>query len=377
MKICGIIAEYNPFHNGHLHHINQVKKLADAVVVVMSGHVVQRGELAIYDKWTRARAALSCGADLIVELPTVFSCSSAEKFSNAAIYILQQLNCIDMINFGSESGNIDDLIKLAHICQKIDKSTAMRSHLKKGFSYPKARQLAISDPISELLEAPNNTLGVEYIKACLNLNCNFLIYTTKRHKDTDKNDQKIKFATSSFIRKNIDKISEYVPKKLLDAYISPSKLPSDLLFYKLRNMKRHEFAELPDISEGLENRLFKFSKTATTLEEFFKLVKTKRYTMSRLRRIVLCALLGIKKQNIPQNPQYARVLGFNETGEKILSISKKNDNIMITSNFKNIAKNFSYSADVDSKATNLFMFCQKKPKPCGEEYRKKPVILTD
>ena len=122
MKICGIIAEYNPFHNGHLYHINQVRKLADAVIIIMSGHVVQRGELAVYDKWTRAKAALSCGADLVIELPTVFSCSSAEKFSNAAIYILQQLNCIDMINFGSESGNIDDLKKLAHICQKIDKS---------------------------------------------------------------------------------------------------------------------------------------------------------------------------------------------------------------------------------------------------------------
>ena len=377
MKICGIIAEYNPFHNGHLHHINQVKKLAGAVVVVMSGHVVQRGELALYDKWTRARAALSCGADLIVELPTVFSCSSAEKFSNAAIYILQQLNCIDMINFGSESGNVDDLIKLAYMCQKIDKSDAMQNYLKKGFSYPKARQLAIPDPISHLLETPNNTLGVEYIKACLNLNCNFSIYTTKRHKETDKNDLKIKFETSSFIRKNIDKISEYVPKKILNLYISPSKLPENLLLYKLRNTKLREFTELPDVSEGLENRLFKFSKAATTLEEFFKLVKTKRYTMSRLRRIVLCALLGINRQNIPRNPQYTRVLGFNETGRKILSMSKKNDSIMITSNFKNIAKNFSYSANVDSKATDLFMFCQKNPKPCGEEYRKKPVILAD
>ena len=377
MKICGIIAEYNPFHNGHLYHINEAKKLADAVVVVMSGHIVQRGGLAIFDKWVRARAALSCGADLIVELPTVFSCSSAEKFSNSAIYILQQLNCVDMINFGSESGNIDDLIKLACICQKIDKAAVMQSYLKKGFSYPKARQLAISDPISELLEFPNNTLGVEYIKACLNLNCNFSIHTTKRRKNANKNDQKIKFASSSFIRENMNKIQEYVPKKLLNAYIFPSKLSSKLLLFKLKNMKLCEFTELPDVSEGLENRLFKFSKVATTLEEFFKLVKTKRYTMSRLRRIVICAVLDIKKQNIPQNPQYARVLGFNETGRKILSMSKKKACIMITSNFKNIAKNFSYSADIDSKATDLFMFCQEKPRPCGEEYRKKPVILID
>lgn len=369
MKVCAIVAEYNPLHNGHLHHINSVKKTADAIVVIMSGHIMQRGSLAIYDKWSRTQAALNCGADLVIELPTAFSCSSAERFAHSAIYLIKELKYINMINFGSESGDIDKLNDLAHICQKIDKTDAINHYLKKGYSYPKARQLAIG-PSAKMLSLPNNTLGVEYIKACLNLNFKISLNTTKRLTNNKSNN----FVSSSYIRANIDQLENYVPNKILSLYKSPSKFSLDLLFYILRNMTVSDFYNLPDVTEGLEHRLYKASKSASNINEFFELVKTKRYTMSRLRRISFYALLNMQKQHLPKLPQYARVLGFNKIGQEILSQSKKATNILVTSNFKNIAKNFPYSSNLDSKATDLFMFCQKNKKPCGLDYTKKPII---
>lgn len=369
MKICAIIAEYNPLHNGHLYHINSVKKISDAVVIIMSGHIMQRGSLSMYDKWSRTQAALGCGADLVIELPTAFSCSSAERFAHSAIYLIKELKYINMLNFGSESGNIDQLNHLAHICQKIDKTQIIKQYLKKGYNYPKARQLAIGSH-SKLLSLPNNTLGIEYIKACLNLNCKISITTTKRPPNNKSNN----LVNSSYIRKHIDQLNKYVPETVINLYKSPSTSPSDILFYKLRNMTIEDFYRLPDVTEGLEHRLYKASNKATNLNGFFELVKTKRYTMSRLRRIACYALLNMQKSNLPKYPQYARVLGFNQTGREILSQLKKVTNILVTPNFKNIAKNFPYSSNLDSKATDLFMFCQKNKKPCGLDYTKKAII---
>lgn len=369
MKICAIVAEYNPLHNGHLYHINSVKKISDAIVIIMSGHIMQRGSLAMYDKWSRTQAALNCGADLVIELPTAFSCSSAEIFAHSAIYLIKQLKFINMINFGSESGDIDKLTHLANICQKIDKTNTINYYLKKGYSYPKSRQLAIGSS-AELLSLPNNTLGIEYIKACLNLNFKTSLTTTKRLTNYKSN----QLVSSSYIRTNINQLENYVPKSILNLYKFPSKTPSDLLFYKLRNMTASDFYKLPDVTEGLEHRLYRASKAASNLNNFFELVKTKRYTMSRLRRISLYALLDMQKQHLPKFPQYARVLGFNKTGQELLAQSKKATNILVTSNFKNIAKQFPYSANLDSKATDLFTFCQKNKKPCGLDYTKKPII---
>lgn len=369
MKICAIIAEYNPLHNGHLYHINSVKKISDAIVIIMSGHIMQRGSLSMYDKWSRTQAALNCGADLVIELPAAFSCSSAEKFAHSAIYLIKELKYINMLNFGSESGNIEQLSYLAHICQKIDKTQTIKKYLKKGYNYPKARQLAIGSH-ADLLSFPNNTLGIEYIKACLNLNCKISITTTKRL----PNNESVNLVSSSYIRKHIDKLNKYVPEKIVSLYQSPSICPPDLLFYKLRNMTIEDFYKLPDVTEGLEHRLYRASKNTTNLNDFFELVKTKRYTMSRLRRIAYYALLNMQKSALPKHPQYARVLGFNQTGQEILSQLKKVTNILVTSNFKSIAKNFPYSSNLDSKATDLFTFCQKNKKSCGLDYIKKPII---
>ncbi|MDE5600539.1 MAG: nucleotidyltransferase family protein, partial [Oscillospiraceae bacterium] len=308
MKICGIIAEYNPLHNGHLYHINKVKKISDAIIVIMSGHLMQRGDLAIYDKWSRAKAALICGADIVIELPTTFSCSCAERFSYGAVKLLNDLNCVNMISFGSESGNINELIKVAKLCKEIDGTEHMKYYLKQGYSYPKARQLAIGQK-SSVLNFPNNTLGVEYIKACLKIKSSISFHTIKRLGAQHNSDIPDKTASASFLRKNPQKLCDYVPNQVLNLYKDSSQFPENLLFYKLRNKSLSEFSNLPDVTEGLENRLFKASKNSKNLDEFFKLAKTKRYTYSRLRRIAFYSLMDIYKQDLPKSPEYARVLG--------------------------------------------------------------------
>lgn len=163
MKVCAIIAEYNPFHCGHFFHLQKIKKLFDSVVVILSGHLTQRGEFSIFNKWTRTKMALLNGADLVLEMPSIFSCSCAEKFSHAAIKIIKELGFVTNIDFGSEIGEIEKIVELAKICRNIEKTKSMKIFLKQGFSYPKAKQLTIGQN-AEILKFPNNTLSVEYVK---------------------------------------------------------------------------------------------------------------------------------------------------------------------------------------------------------------------
>ena len=152
MKIGAIIAEYNPLHNGHYVQIQKLKTICDAVIIILSSTIVQRGEFAIFDKWTRTKAALTCGADLVLEMPVIFSCASAEKFAHGALKIVKELNCVHTLSFGSELGKIDKLQKLAKICQTIDKTPKMKHTLKQGYSYPKARSIAVGNKSAEILK---------------------------------------------------------------------------------------------------------------------------------------------------------------------------------------------------------------------------------
>lgn len=375
MIIGAIIAEYNPLHNGHNAHIKLLKKTCDAVIIILSGHLVQRGGFAIFDKWTRTKAALTCGADLILEMPSLFSCASAEKFAHGAIKIIKELNCVNILSFGSELGQISKLKELAQICRTIEKSPKMKQLLKQGYSYPKARTLAVNKNYANILKFPNNTLAIEYIKASLNLNLKLKFHTIKRLETTNK----IQIANSSFIRNNLNKLETYTPKKLLTIYNNAEeiKLPKKFLFLCLKLKTLENFKNLPDVTEGLENRLFKASKKATNLSEFFQLTKTKRYTMSRLKRIATYALLNLNKNKTPTLPTYTRILGFNQTGRKIASQIKKNKNFLITSNFKKIFNNFNYSATIDTTATDIALTFQKTPKPGGMDFTNKPIIFKN
>ncbi len=382
MKIAAIIAEYNPFHNAHKKQLQTAKQMFDAVVVIMSGHLMQRGEFAIFNKWIRTKAAILCGADLVIEIPSIFSCASAEKFAHGAIKIVKELDIVDVLSFGSEIGQIEPLKELAIICKKLELNGKIKKELKKGLSYPKARSIAIqketNSNLTSILNQPNNILGIEYIKASMNLKCPLQFHTIKRMEtphDCDKTTNC--FASSKYIRNNPNSIKKYVPKEIQNLYTNKTNFDEQkkLLFFNLRIKTLNHFKKLPDVSEGLENRLFRASKQAKNLEEFEKLTKTKRYTLSRIRRLEIYSIMEINKHHIPDLPTYARILGFNQTGQKIASIAKKNKNFLFTSNFKKIAKQFPESAAIDSKATDILNMLQNKIESCGLEFRKKPIII--
>ena len=378
MKICAIIAEYNPLHNGHIYQIKKAKEIADAIIIILSGHTTQRGEFSIFNKWTRAKTALLASANLVLELPTIFSSSSAERFATAAIKIIKELNCVDILSFGSETANIEKLKEIALICKEIDKTQKMKELLKKGYSYPKARTLAIKDK-ENILNLPNNLLAVEYIKAALKLKCNLFFQAVQRigakHDETKKEE---KFTSSLYLRKNIKNeqiLKKYIPENFMKFYKDPILIPENFIFNSLRTATKETFKNIQDATEGLHNRLYSASKKATSLEEFFKLVKTKRYTLSRLKRIVLSCFLGINKKNIPPLPQYSCVLGFDSIGKQILNKIKKNENFLFSTNFSKIYKNFPYSASIDSKATDFIFLFEKEIKPCNLNFKIKPIII--
>lgn len=382
MKIAAIIAEYNPFHNAHKKQLQTIKQMFDAVIVIMSGHLMQRGEFAMFNKWIRTKAAILCGADLVIEIPSIFSCASAEKFAEGAIKIVKELKIVNTLSFGSEIGQIEPLKELALICKKLELNGKIKQELKKGFSYPKARSIAIQKAtgsnLNSILNQPNNILAVEYIKASINLNCPLQFHTIKRIETSHDCDKTTNcFASSKFIRNNPSYIKKYVPEEIQHLYKNKTDFNEQkkLLFFNLRIKTLNHFKKLPDVSEGLENRLFRASKQARNLEEFEKLTKTKRYTLSRIRRLEIYSLMKIKKNNLPALPTYAKILGFNQTGQKIASAAKKNKNFLFSSNFKKIAKQFPESAAIDSKATDILTMLQNKIQSCGLEFRQKPIII--
>ena len=378
MKVCAIIAEYNPLHTGHIYHIKKVKQFADAIVIILTGAITQRGEFSIFNKWVKTKSALYAGANLVLEIPTVFACSCAETFSKAAMKIIKELQFVTDISFGSEVGDINKIIEVAQICKNVDNTEKMKYFLKQGLSYPKARSMTIGDQ-GEILKYPNNLLGIEYVKACLNLNYNNISFHTIKRIGAKHNDKKTNItASSSYIRSNINnlkKIKKFIPNQLLDLYKDPIIIPDQFIFNNLRQSTKEKFSNLPDTTEGLYNRLFKASKTATSLNQFFEMVKTKRYVLTRLERIAMYSFLNIEKRKIPKYPQYSHVLGFDLKGQKLLSSCKKNKNLLFTTNFKKIYANFPYSAQIDSFATDFTVLFEKVPKPCNLNFTKKPLIL--
>ena len=268
----GIICEFNPFHSGHKHLIDSVKN-DGAVICVMSGNYVQRGEFAIYDKFKRCDAALENGADLVIELPCVYSLMSAEGFAKAGVTLLESTNITDQIAFGAECDNID---LLKSIAQKVNESQDLiKEEMKKGISYPSARKNVIK---SGLLDTPNNILAIEYIRQT-NLPVKAIKRIGKGH-DTDD-----ELYSASAIRqtlKNDDICSLYNCEKAVLA--------------KLRSMSVEDFAEIEDVTEGLENRIFNAVRESTGIDEIYEHIKTKRYTLSRIRRIIIKSYLGITKE---------------------------------------------------------------------------------
>lgn len=376
MKTAAIICEYNPFHNGHKYQIEQAKLTHDAVVCIMSGSFVQRGDIAIFDKWTRADAAISCGCDLVIELPVCFSLNTAERFAYGGVSLADSLGIVDTLLFGSECGDIKKLISAASLLlnEPLEISEEIKKHMAEGMSHPSAKTKAYSRIIDEdLIKEPNNILGIEYIKALKAINSTITPQTIKRnsvsHHDLNSANE---FASATLIRQLLNEnkdISKFVPVK----YPKPVKSDklNELLRYKLLEMSADELSQINDVSEGLENRIKEAIKECMTFDEICEYVKSKRYTLSRIRRILLSSLLGIDK-NISKNPpSYIRVLGATKRGLELLSLIKENSTLPIitkTADFKGFNKSF----NLDIYATDVYNIIHNKP--TGEDFYTSPKI---
>jgi len=385
MKTCGIIAEYNPFHNGHKFQIEETKKRFGAthIVAVMSGNFTQRGDVAIYDKYKRAEVALKNGVDLVIELPVAYALASAEQFALGAVSLLHNLGCVDMLSFGSECGDIELLHETAGAVVYAQNHDDFFRYMRNGDTLPVALQKTIEtyyeDDIIKALTEPNNTLAVEYLKAMDELGCGFTPVTIGRTGAAhDSEDASENIASASKIRKLIlsgEDASAFVPS-LPEAETADIRRLETAILAKLRTMSCKEIEKAPNVLMGLENRIHKAARVSSNLAELYMLIKTKRYTMARIRRIVLACFLGIKKSDLKADPSYVRILGMNSKGREILA--KADCKLPMDTSLKNLAAQGDKQkrqAFLEETAGNMYALAFEKNKPCGLDYTTKPIII--
>ncbi len=388
MKVASIICEYNPFHNGHKYMIEKTRELYGAthIVCVMSGNFTQRGDFAICDKYERARAALNGGADLVIELPVAYALSSAEYFARGACSIINALGCVDFLSFGSESGNADILKEAAGAVHFAMDSEDFADYMRNGLSYPSALKKTVeqyySPDVVEILTGPNNILAVEYIRALDMLGSCIEPVTVQRYgaahdSDDDSNGYIISASKLRAMIKNGDDVSAYTDFADYKGFSFPEKMETAILA-KLRTMSKSDFEKLPNSTNGMENRIYKAVRTATALPQLMLMIKSKNFTMARIRRLILCAFLGITKSDLKNMPAYIRVLGMNAKGKEILSASKE-CNLPIDTSLSALAKTSELAAKqarLEERSGNLYALSLDKPRQCGTELTAMPVIIS-
>jgi predicted nucleotidyltransferase len=388
VKSVGVVVEYNPFHNGHLYHIEQTRKQtnADCIVAVMSGNFLQRGEPALLSKWYRTKMALQGGADVVIELPYAFATQKAEIFANGAISILDAIGCSEMC-FGSEHGSILDFHKTVTYMKDNEETfnTNVKNTVKKGFSYPKAASLAYYELEGQEtyldLSKPNNILGYHYVKAIIDQQSKMIPTTIQRtgsgYHDTELPPENIASATS--IRKaifgddaSIEKISPFVPASTLNelkTYFSKYQLLHSwedyfsLLKYKLVTLSANELKDLYEMEEGLENRLISHIANSHSFEEFIKKIKTKRYTWTRLQRVcchILTHTTKEKMSSVKEDPKatYLRLLGMSRSGQRYIQGVKKELSLPLIANLSSYKDEL---IELDKKASNTYTMVLPEP----------------
>ena len=408
-KVLGIVAEYNPFHNGHLYHLEKSKEDTGShyAVAIMSGNFTQRGSTSLIDKWSKAQATISAGVDLVIELPVLYATSSAENFAEGAVKILDSLGVVDYISFGAETADVEVLDTCADVLYYEPKKykTLLSHELSKGISYPKARENALMMYLNDIrkfanvLSSPNNILGIEYFKALKKLDSPLTPYIVPRYEAGyhDLNYTK-DIASSTAIRDMIkndgyNALSNLMPTSSYSILMKNAKaghIVSDLsvfekeIIYALRKMTTSEIARLPDVSEGLEFSIKNAVSSCNTLNEFFNIIKTKRYTSTRLQRILVYALLGITKKDITMSKKvqpYVRVLGLNKRGKFLISeIAKENPKLEIITSVKrftdnNSNKNLQTMLEKDILATNIYTLGYEEDSSSNLDFTKKIVTL--
>lgn len=346
MKICGIIAEYNPFHNGHLHQIRTAN--ADITIAIMSGNFVQRGLPSCWDKRTRAKYALDNGIDLVLELPVDFAVASAERFAFGGVYILNALGIVDTICFGAEN-NLDELEKTAELIMDTDMKNVIETS-PSDVPYHISRANAIGD--NEILTKPNNILAVEYLKALKKLSSSIKPTVIERQ-GAGYNDISPKggFASATFLRKALQEggFEAFMPTP-----VPSSKIVTPDDFYPLLRYRilQGDLSDIAEIREGIENRIMKTAYTAESFDELVDSIKTKRYTRTSICRMLMQSLLNIRKQDLSEIPQYTRVLAATDKGCELLKIARKASSIPIVTKGADIPK--CRESELDSFATDIY-----------------------
>lgn len=429
MRVLGIVVEYNPFHNGHLFHLQKAKELIkpDYIIAVMSGNFCQRGEPAIIDKFSRTEIALKMGVDVVFELPTVYAIQDAGGFARGAIWLLNSTNVVTDIVFGSESNDIKFLKKIAKILHEQPDlyNGFLHEELKKGYSFPNARKYALMRYVEKtklmnpekikLIEKSNDILGLEYIKAILEINSNIVPHTIKRMgADYREEEFKGELSSATAIRKFIkegkmDLVKKSVPKESFEVIckeIEKGRGPvfledmEKLILGIIRLKNKEDFSKLYGFSEGLDDRFHRFSRISGNLKEFMENVKSKRFTFTRIRRLMLYTLFEMEKNFVEMSnkkgPQYLRILGFTESGRELLSIMKKISRLplistmslykkVIEKTLKDEERNFDLDPELfekqillDVKATNIhsLFFKSNDERKDERDFKIQPIFLN-
>ncbi len=395
MKTAGIICEYNPIHNGHVRHVAQTRTLIGeecAVICAMSGNFAQRGDFAVFEKHARAASAVAAGADLVIELPLPYVLSSAEGFARGGVTLLEALGVCGYISFGSEAGETESLRALAECLSSAEMAGLIKEELKTGVSYAHARQKAASRILgkkADALKTPNNILGIEYLRALDAAHSAMAPLTIPR---SDSAHDGGGTESASALRRLLKEDKEpwaLMPASAAAILKEETALGRGPVFMdtvetavlaRLRMLDEDAFARLPDASEGLDLRLMRFSKSMPSVQSVLDHTKTKRYAMSRLRRMLLCAALGIRAEDSFLPPQYIRVLAGNKTGLRVLrEIKEKSKLPIITKPAMSYALSGAAQAmfKKEADATDFYVLAYPKPenRSGGQEWTISPRII--
>ena len=380
MRAVGIVAEYNPFHTGHAWHIAQTRRRLGgerAIVCAMSGHWVQRGECALTDKWRRAELALRGGADLVLELPTPWAMASAESFARGAVGLLAATGVVDVLSFGSETGELAPLRAAAAALDGPDYPERLRAGLARGLSFPAARQAAVG---ADCLASPNDNLGVEYLRA---LPPGMEALTIPRRGAAHDGPAAGGFASASELRALLRagraaEADPYLTAPWSGETASMAHIDRAVLA-RLRMMDEADWAALPDggAAEGLPARLARSARTADSLEDFYARAKTKRYPHARLRRLALAAFLGLRAAERPPAAPYVRVLGLSGRGRELLRRMKETCALPVVvkpAQARALDGDARALFEAEARRTDLFGLCFPTARPCGLEWTRSPVV---
>lgn len=401
MKAVGIIAEYNPLHYGHVYHIKEARRLAgsDAVVVAMSGNFVQRGEPAILDKWERTALALENGADVVIEIPTVFCLGNARQYASAGVKLLESINQVSHIAFGSESGDYDSLSRITKNLRDNDEeiNRIIGAFTKSGYSYPRARSSAYAQLFPneiedlKLLENSNDILALEFMRSAKRAKC----IPIKRIGAGYNEDIRVslEYQSATAIRNAInngENIEKYVPENVFSClenaksnnFITEKNSWMPTLKYALMSTSSDEIDNCPSGGEGLGNRIKSLADQATSWEDFVELVKTKRYTHTRISRLFLQIILGINRNNFDaEGPQYIRVLGLSNKGRELISELGDSCDLPVITNINKqidlLTDEGKTQLELDIHASDVYNLISGRNQSENSDYRHRPILIFD